>query len=98
MFMKVECKMLFDNFEINKMAEYADPDGGTHCEPILSDQDQEYADDEAMHQFWTVFGHYDPFDEKNIEMSRFGADAIRDFDEEWQADEWFNYFMGLLKG
>jgi hypothetical protein len=47
----------FDAFEVHKVAEYNDNHGATYCETIDDDSAQEGADDEAVRQFWTVYGH-----------------------------------------
>ena len=41
----------FDCYEIRKVREYADPNGGTFCEPFADE------DEEALREFWTLYGH-----------------------------------------
>ena len=47
----------FDSYEVMKVAEYPDPGSEPFCEPITTHEEQEQADDEAIRQFWTVYGH-----------------------------------------
>jgi hypothetical protein len=47
----------FDAFEVHKVAEFNDNHGSTYIEPIDTESDQDYADDEAVRQFFTVYGH-----------------------------------------
>jgi hypothetical protein len=71
----------FTTFEVEKVAEYADPHGGTYCEPIHTDEEQEFADEEAVNTFWTVYG-YRPHEGENGELLEDGgARAIFDGEE-----------------
>lgn len=47
----------FTLFEVEKVAEYPEPGGHTFCEPVTSAEDQLNADDEAIRQFYTVYGY-----------------------------------------
>ena len=42
----------YDSFRVCRVAEYADPHGGTNCEIV----DEEHKDDEARQYFYTLYG------------------------------------------
>ena len=46
--------MVFNAFEMNKVREYPDPNGGTFCEPDLGELIEH--DEECIREFWTVYG------------------------------------------
>jgi len=69
-------------FEVEKVAEYPDNHGSTFCEPITNAIDQEGADEEAVRQFWTVYGYRPHEDENGDLLEDGGAQAI--FDGEQQ--------------
>lgn len=74
--------MLYDGYELQMVAEYPDPNGGTFCEPVL---DVEYSDDNAIRQFWTVYGH----------LPSGGVEAIADKDDQCDALKLYNHLTRL---
>lgn len=74
--------MLYDNFEIAKVAEYQDADGTTFCEPIIGDDVPEG----AIRAFWTVYGH----------VPSGGVDALFDCVTLELAEDLHKALMGML--
>lgn len=76
----------FDFFEVHKVAEYADPKGGTFAETIDTPQGQEWADEEAVSQYFTVYGwrRWPDVDPLPLDDG-YGATAISDHVEEQDA-------------
>lgn len=75
--------MLYDNFEISKVAEYQDADGTTFCEPVIGYD----IPDDAIRTFWTVYGH----------VPSGGVDALLDFDDMEAAEAVYKVLMNVLQ-
>ncbi len=81
-------KVMFDNFESVKMARFYDPTtDGFFDEPIIDEESQDFADDEAEAQFWVVQGH----------KPNGGVETITEFGNKPQADEMTDFFNSLLE-
>ena len=52
--------MSYTEFEIRKVAEFPDPGADNYIETIDDQQQQDFADDDAIGQFWTVYGRLPP--------------------------------------
>ena len=78
--------LLFNAFEINKVREYPDPNGGTICEPELSAEPIEH-DEECIGEFYTVSGR----------KSDGCVEALVDRIEEKDAKKICDFFCQLLK-
>ncbi len=77
-------KLLYDNFEIEKVGEFSGDEGMTLVEPISNDG---VCDDTYDHVFWTVYGH----------KPDLGMIALVDRDCEEDALEIYNFLMILLE-
>ena|ERR1017187_8461773 len=67
--------------------EIEDPDGMTHCEVVDS------ADEADM---WSVYGHYNAKDPRNIEANLFGADCLTDCNTQALAEAIGTLFVSIL--
>lgn len=75
--------MLFDAFEMNKVGEFEDGNGGTCCEPIFDEADD---GDRYDRVFWTVYGH----------KPEGGVEALIDRDEKEDAAAIYEFLCELL--
>jgi hypothetical protein len=76
-------KRPFTAFEVHKCAEYADPKGGTYVETIDNEDAQGFADEEALRQFWTVYGyrpHAADWKDSTTILDDGGLEEISDFE------------------
>ncbi|MFA7219005.1 MAG: hypothetical protein WC119_00570 [Synergistaceae bacterium] len=81
-------KVLFDNFECVKMAKYYDlTTDGFIDEPIITEEDQSNADEEAESQFWVVQAH----------VPDGGMESLFETDDEEYAKEMTTFFQTLLQ-
>jgi hypothetical protein len=78
---------IFNAYEVKEVAEYADPSGGTFCEPIETEDEAEAADAEAIGRMFTVYGVF----------STGGVHAIADavIGEEFTRVKAFDYITRL---
>jgi hypothetical protein len=91
---------MFDAFELMKVAEYNDSEGGTYREPIVTEDDQAFADDEAVDQFFTIYGHYQqPPDSEAADGAPAGMEALFDFplNEYHRAVEMYDWLCSILE-
>jgi hypothetical protein len=80
--------MLYDAFEVQHVAEYPDPNGGTFCEPIMDEKD--FNDDKVLRTFrtfWTLYGH----------RPEGGVNALIDDDSRGYIMEHYEFFTNILK-
>ena len=79
-----EPKINFDRFEVEKVAEYANPKGGTFCEAVTASNEN---DEDAIRTFWTLYGH----------TPNQGVEALIDNEDEDYIRALCVYFNGLIK-
>ena len=72
----------FEFFKVSKVAEYRHGYDDAYCEPIDNNAEQDFADDWATSQFWTVYGYRPwPEDEYGVVLlagKGYGTTAIAD--------------------
>lgn len=89
---------MFDNFELYKVAEFNDNHGGTFCEMIIDSEQQKFADEEAIRQFWTIYGHYPHPTEKEAGQGvNAGLEALIDMDNEKEITRIYLFLLKLLR-
>lgn len=66
---------VFDAYEIEEVAEYADPGGENFCEPIYTEEDAANADEEAIGRMFTLYGHFSTGGVHAIADAPFGGEA-----------------------
>jgi len=78
---------MYDRYELHKVADFTDNIGITYAEQINTEEDQQNADEEAVNQYWTVFGH----------IPNKGLDSIIDFYREEEAIVLYDFLSQTLE-